>query len=261
VHDTLSKVENLGLLRINNGGMNTFVHSLPEILLRLEIFNSDSEYASDIVDLQVGVRKGISLTPSTGFDFGETDIVVIEVSTLKTIFSNEHPLQFNEVNRLLCKPHGDFGTELRTNIDRAFQNKDDSLTLPMLPFPDSMSESYRKIITGLCPKLMRENDVINYLDKICNYAKKPIMFVNHIDVEGKNSMKITSRHKLCQIIKTYCKTNKISLFEPSKLFSSYTKTELLAKNGEDLAHYAQDALEIIGLAQHQQIEQIFETLN
>ena len=42
VHDTLSEVQSLGLIKLDNGGMNSFVHSLPEILFRLEVLSRKS---------------------------------------------------------------------------------------------------------------------------------------------------------------------------------------------------------------------------
>ena len=39
VHDTLRQVEKRGLIQINNGDISTFVHSLPEIFMRLRVLN------------------------------------------------------------------------------------------------------------------------------------------------------------------------------------------------------------------------------
>ena len=112
VHDTLRQVEKQGLIRVNNGGLSTYVHSLPEIFLRLKVFNRERKYSQDIMDLQIDTRSGTGKEPIEGFSIDETDIVVIEISSLKTISYRNHPLQYNEVNRLLCTPHGDFGIDL-----------------------------------------------------------------------------------------------------------------------------------------------------
>lgn len=257
VHDTLRKVSEKGYIKLNNGGMDTFVHSLPEIFQRLKIFSRESKYLSEIVGLQVGVRKGVTTEPDADFDFEQTDVIVIEISTLKAIYYDNQPLQFNEVNRLLCTPHGDFGIELRNNIDYAFNNNEASVLLPNLPFPETVSENYRQIIANLKPKLMDEQDIREYLDQIYQYVKKPILYVNHINVVGVNGRKITSRNRLCKIIQKYCEENDFALFQPSTLFSQHDTKNLLAKDGADLAHYAKSGLEVVGMEQYKKILEIF----
>ena len=256
VHDTLRQVENKGLININNGGLQTYVHSLPEIFFRLKVLKRQSKYSAKIMDLQVDTRSGTETKPSDEFSFSDSEVIVIEISSLKSIFYETHPLQYNEVNRHLCSQHGEYGIELRANINYAFNNNQSSIITPKSPYPDTLSESHRQIISNLRPKLMSEEDIYSYLNKICEYIKKPVLFVNHINVEGENGRKITSRNRLCKIIDKYCFVNGFALFEPAGLFQTYNKKDLLAKDGEDLAHYAKTALETVGLAQYNRIIKI-----
>jgi hypothetical protein len=253
VHDTLRQVEKRGLIRVNNGNISTYVHSLPEIFLRLKVFNREKKYSPDIMNLQIDIRSGTGKEPDKGFSIEETEVVVIEISSLKSIFYEAQPLQYNEVIRLLSTPHGDFGIELRKNINHAFNNNEISISLPNTPFPETVSENHRQIIANLKPKLMDEQDIREYLDRIYQYVKKPILFVNHINVEGVNGRKITSRNRLCKIIQKYCTEHNFALFEPSTLFSQHDKKTLLAKDGTDLAHYAKSGLEIVGMEQYKKI--------
>jgi hypothetical protein len=257
VHDTLKEIDSLGLINLNNGGMKSFVHSLPEILLRLEVMQQKSEYLRDIVDLQVGVRSGVRLRPENDFNLNNSDIIVIEISSLKAIFFKEHPLQFNEVNRHLCTPYGEFGVQLRNEIDLAFRNGSDEIEIPNNSMPESMPEKYKQIISGLVPSLMNAELVRSYLRTLIETVDNiPILFVNHINIDGRNGEKISSRNKLCQIITDFCLHNDNSLFEPAELFQLYQKKELLAKDGNDLAHYATSALQTVGMAQYNKITNI-----
>ena len=253
VHDPLRDMEELGLIGINNGGLATFVHSLPEILLRIEVMKKDSKYSPEIVSLQVGKSAKTNLEPNEGFKFSESDAVVIEISTLKAIFYQDSPLQFNEVNRLLCTPHGTYGKTLRDNIDYAFNNNLNEIAQPNEPSPETIPQSYEEIISNLRPKLMDTDEIESYLDTIRDYIKKPILFVNHINIEGANGKKITSRNRLCEIIATYCEKKNAALFNPSELFVQHDKKKLLAKDGTDLAHYAKTGLEIIGKEQYNKL--------
>ena len=253
VHDPLRKIEELGLIRINNGGLATFVHSLPEILLRIKVMKKDSKYSPKIVSLQVGERAKINLEPNEDFKFSQSDAVVMEISTLKSIFYQDDPLQFNEVNRLLCTPHGKYGEILRNNIDYAFTNNLNEVSQPNLPSPETIPQSYEDVIRNLRPKLMDADEIESYLDTIRDYVKKPILFVNHINIEGANGEKIPSRNRLCQIIAKYCDKKNAALFNPSELFLQHDKKKLLAKNGTDLAHYVETGLEIIGKEQYKKL--------
>ena len=253
VHDPLRKMDELGLIRINNGGLATFVHSLPEIFLRIEVMKKDSKYSPEIVSLQVGERAKINLEPDEGFKFSESDAVVIEISTLKAIFYQDSPLQFNEVNRLLCTPHGTYGETLRANINYAFNNNLNEIAQPNVPSPESIPQSYEDVIRNLRPKLMNTDEIESYLDTIRDYIKKPILFVNHINIESANGKKITSRNRLCKIIESYCDKKNAALFNPSELFAHHDKKILLAKDGTDLAHYAKTGLEIIGKKQYEKL--------
>lgn len=262
VHDTLNEAQSLGLIKLDNGGMNSFVHSLPEILLRLEVLSRQSEYLKNIVDIQVGTRSGVKLRPEENFDLENIDVIVIEISSLKAIFYQEHPLQFNEVNRHLCTPNGEFGNKLRDEINLAFKNRSDNIKTPNIPYPESIPAKYREIISGLSPMLMNEESIHSYLGKVIDFVDgKPLLFVNHINIEGHNGDIIPSRNKLCQIVSNFCENNNIPLFEPAELFQKYEKKDLLAKDGKDLAHYAKSALKNVGLSQYNRIIDIYHNIN
>jgi chorismate mutase len=261
VHDTLKEIESLGLIHLNNGGMKTFVHSLPEILLRVHVMQQKSKYLEDIVDLQVGVRSGVKLKPDDDFNLNNSDIIVIEISSLKAIYFQEHPLQFNEVNRHLCTPHGGFGIQLRNEIDLAFRNGADEIKVPKKSMPQSMPEKYKKIIPGLAPLLMNAESIRSYLKKLVDTLDEiPVLFVNHININGRNGGKISSRDKLCQMISKYCEQNNHPVFNPEILFEVYERKDLLAKEGNDLAHYATSALQTVGMAQYDKIRKILNEL-
>lgn len=261
VHDTLRQIEKKGLIQLNNGGIATYVHSLPEIFLRLKVYNREEKYSTEIMDLQVDTRSGTEKEPNHDFNLNQSDVVVVEISSLKSMFYDEQPLQYNEINRQLCTPHGDFGKELIANINYAFNNNRDEVIFPKTPLPETLSKKHALIVKKMRPKLMEEKDIREYLDLVIEYVKKPILFVNHINIEATNGKKITSRNRLCKIIKRYCVVNNFTLFEPSALFSKHDKKFLLAKEGEDLAHYAKHGLEIVGMEQYNKILELLKNSN
>ena len=86
VHDTLRQIEKKGLIQLNNGGVSTYVHSLPEIFLRLKVYNREEKYSTEIMDLQVDTRSGTEIEPNDDFDLNYSDIVVIEGIFIKIYF-------------------------------------------------------------------------------------------------------------------------------------------------------------------------------
>ena len=247
VHDPLRKMQEVGLIELNNGGMDSFIHSTPEAKLLLNVLQGLNEYNEDLVKLQVGETKELKLKPNQDFDFNRTQILLVEISTTKLISSMDNPLQFNEVNRHLCTPYGKFGIELRKNIDHAFYNRRTHVSVPEVNVPDDFPTKYIELISTLKPQVLDEVGICSDLRQIIEAAGIPVLLVNHINLPGKDGKKISSRNRLCKIINNYGKENGISVFNPEVMFGNHKREDLLMKEGEDLNHYAKDKLDIVGL--------------
>jgi len=246
VHHSLRDLEKRGLIKLNNGGLASFVHSTPEALLRLKVLLGTEAYLSDIVKLQVGESKEVKLTADTGFDFSESDLLVVEVSTIKAVSINENPLQFNEVNRHLCTPFGEFGKALRKNLNHAFNKRQAFVTPPDIDSPADMPKQFLEFIPKLHPVVMDKDLISSDLNEIRKIAKIPVLLVNHINLPGKDGKLITSRNKLCHIMNDYAKSEGLEIFNPSVMFETHKPEVLLMKEGEDLNHYAKDQLDTVG---------------
>ena len=246
VHHSLRDLEKRGLIKLNNGGHASFVHSTPEALLRLKVLLGTEAYLSDIVKLQVGESKEVKLTADTGFDFSESDLLVVEVSTIKAVSINENPLQFNEVNRHLCTPFGEFGKALRKNLNHAFNKRQAFVTPPDIDSPADMPKQFLEFIPKLHPVVMDKDLISSDLNEIRKIAKIPVLLVNHINLPGKDGKLITSRNKLCHIMNDYAKSEGLEIFNPSVMFETHKPEVLLMKDGEDLNHYAKDQLDTVG---------------
>ena len=247
VHDPLRKMQEVGLIELNNGGLDSFIHSTPEAMLRLNVLQGLNEYNEDLVKLQVGETKELKLKPNQDFDFNRTQILLVEISTTKLISSMDNPLQFNEVNRHLCTPYGKFGIELRKNIDHAFYNRRTHVSVPEVDVPEDFPTNYIELISTLKPQVLDEIGICSDLRQIIEAAGIPVLLVNHINLPGKDGKKISSRNRLCKIINNYGKENGISVFNPEVMFGNHKREDLLMKEGEDLNHYAKDKLDIVGL--------------
>ena len=253
VHHPLRNLEKRGLIKLNNGGLASFVHSTPEALLRLKVLLGVEAYDPDIIKLQVGESDDLKLTADADFNFSESDLLILEVSTIKAVSVDGSPLQFNEVNRHLCTPFGDYGKVLRQNLNHAFNNRQGSVTPPDMESPKDMPLGHLNIIKKLHPVVMDDNLISADLDEIRKIAKIPVLLVNHINLPGKDGKLIASRDKLCNILNEYSKSKSLEIFNPSTMFETYQPEILLMKNGEDLNHYAKDQLDTVGDIQFKKI--------
>ena len=246
VHHPLRKMQEMGLIELNNGGMGSFIHSTPEAMLRLNVLQGLNEYKEDLVKLQVGETKELKLKPDEDFNFNRTQILVVEISTIKVISSMGNPLQFNEVNRHLCTPYGEFGVELRKNINHAYNGRKSHVSVPEVDIPENFPTDYIELISSLRPQVLDEVGIFSGLKQIIDAAEIPVLLVNHINLPGKDGNKINSRNRLCKMINNYGEKNGISVFNPEVMFEVHRREDLLMKEGEDLNHYAKDKLDIVG---------------
>ena len=88
VHLPFSYLSKKNKINLNNGGMGTFVHSIPEIQLRIDVLKNKANYLNDLADLQVVVRPETNLSPNDNFSLDDSDVVVIEISSLQLQLRN-----------------------------------------------------------------------------------------------------------------------------------------------------------------------------
>lgn len=253
VHHPLRNLEQRGKLILNNGGLGSFVHSSPEALLRLRVLLGLEAYDEQFVKLQVGETKDLRLNPDDEYDFSGTDLLVIELSTIKALSLLGQPLQFNEVNRHMCTPYGEFGKAIRKNLNVAFNTRADFVELPEIEPPENYPKEYIGLIRELKPVVLDSSAISTDINEMRKLANVPILLVNHINLPGSNGKLITSRNKLCNIINEYAESEGVELFNPAEMFTHHAPEELLMDDGKDLNHYAKDKLHVVGDIQFERI--------
>lgn len=246
VHHPLRAIEQKGLIQLNNGGLGSLVHSTPEVLFRLKVLLGIETYRGDLIKLQVGELKEIKLKPDEEFDFTKSDILVIELSSIKEMSFQNNPFQVNEVNRHMCTPYGEFGKELRKNINYSFNRRKGFVDLPDIEIPESFPAEYLEIIKKLNTNIQSEQQLFEDLNEILSLVKIPIVLVNHINLPRADGELIPSRNKLCKMINKFSKLKNIPVFNPVEMFNKYKKEELLMNEGDDLNHYAKNKLLVVG---------------
>ena len=255
VHHPLRNLEQRGKIILNNGSLGSFVHSSPEALLRLQVLLGLEAYDEQFVKLQVGEAKDLRLTPDDEYDFSDTDLLVIELSTIKALSLLGQPLQFNEVNRHMCTPYGEFGKAIRKNLNVAFNTRAPSVEMPEIEVPENYPKEYIGLIEQLQPVVLDSSTISADINEIRALANVPILLVNHINLPGSNGKLITSRNKLCNIINEYAEAEGVEVFNPTEMFTHHAPEELLMHDGKDLNHYAKDKLNIVGDIQFERILQ------
>lgn len=258
VHHTTRALEQAGHVHLHNGGMDSFVHSPPEILLRLQVLLGLEKYTEELVNLQVGESNDIKLAPDEDYQLLDADALVIEVSSLKAVFAQEHPLQLNEVNRHLCAPFGSFGKTLMSNISHAINKREPNVRLPDEQLPEDYPPHFIDLIHHLRPRVLTQEEIVRDLHALSTAVNLPVLFVNHINVKGKNGRLITTRDRLCTIVRDFCEKHDAPLFEPATMFETMDRRKLLMDDGQDVNHYAKAELLNVGLEQLKAIRNILQ---
>lgn len=254
VHHTIRELHKERKITLNNGGLGTFVHSPPEILLRLKVLAGLEEYKPELVKLQVGESEEVRIKPNESFRLSDSDLLIIEISSLKVVFLGNQPLQFNEVNRHLCTPFGSLGKKIRASINDSFNKRIEEIKLPDNFADTGYPTESLELIKKLNLRLLNKEDIYNYLDEIRKLVQIPVMFVNHINVPGVNNKLLTFRNVLCQIVEQYSEDNGIVLFEPSEMFNENDRKRLLENGGTDVNHYSKNSLSLVGNLQFEKIK-------
>ena len=229
---------------INNSGFETsYLHSLPEISLRLDVLRGESEYSEDLLKFQCSEAKD-SMIPGH-FSLADSDILLIEVSSMKTALSDKVPLQLNNVIRELCENRGDGGKKLKRAIDMAL-SKNGEIDLEELGESiDSFTEQEIGVISELRLMMINEEEVAAQMKNISDASPIPVIFVKHINVEGSDGKIIWMRDLLSSYMDRDIE-NGLDVIDPTPLVVEEGRERMLKDEGRDVNHYSDYGLSVVG---------------
>ena len=229
---------------INNSGFETsYLHSLPEISLRLDVLRGESEYSKDLLKFQCSEAKDIVIPGH--FSLGDSDILLIEVSSMKTALSDKGPLQLNNVIRELCENRGDGGKKLKRAIDMALSKNGEIVLDELGESIDSFTEQEIGVISELRLMMINEEEVAAQMKDISDASPIPVIFVKHINVEGSDGNIIWMRDLLSSYMDRNIE-NGLDVIDPTPLVVEEGRERMLKDEGRDVNHYSDYGLSVVG---------------
>ena len=248
VHLPLKKMEKEGKIILNKSPVNQYVHTTGEILQRIELLDGGRMPPKS---LQKYIFEDISLQKKHKFAIKDSDIVVIEVSSIKQISFGKYFLQ---LNRLIDETKANLGRDEEfelwmTRLRR--QIKDGQI---VERGNKRIAKNPDKILNQIDSKLLDELDLERGLRKIINLLGTEILLVNHFNISKKGGSPLQSRQRLCQMMSSLSHRLDVELFDPTPLVKGRKRDKMLKKDGEDINHYSELGEELAG-------EEIYKRIN
>ena len=250
VHLPLKKLEKEGKIILNNSPVNQYVHTTGEILQRIELLNGGRMPPKS---LRKYIFEDIRLDKKQNFSIKESDVVVIEVSSIKQISFGKYYLQ---LNRLIDETKANLGTgkefelwmtRLRRQIkDGQIAEKGNKI----------IAKKPEKILAQIDSKLLDELDLERGLRKIINLLGSNILLVNHFNISKKGKGPLQSRQRLCQMMSSLSHRLDVELFDPTPLVNGRKRDKMLKRYGEDINHYSELGEELAGKKIYKRITEI-----
>ena len=248
----MRKMSEEARLVINNSGFETsYLHSLPEIGLRIEVLKGEKNYSDELLKFQCSeaIRNNIP----NHFAIGDSDILLVEVSSLKTALTGDKPLQLNNVIRELCDGRGEEGKKLRKAIDKALSRNGEIDDAEFGEIDAAFTEDEMSIICDLKLKLIEEREVVARMKEISDLSPIPVVFLKHINVEGSDGKIILMRDLLSSYMDGHSE-NGLDVIDPTPLVIREGREKMLKDNGSDVNHYSEFGLTVIGNWMVEEIE-------
>jgi len=250
VHLPLKKIEEEGQIILNKSPVNQYVHTTGEILQRIALLDGGKMPPKG---LQKYIFEDISLEKKQKFAIKDSDIVVIEVSSIKQIAFGKYFLQ---LNRLIDESRSILGRGEEFDLWMARlrrQIKDGQI---VERGNKRIAKNPDKILTQIDSKLLDELDLERGLRKIIDLLGVDILLVNHFNISKKGGGPLQSRQRLCQMMSSLSHRLDVELFDPTPLVKGKKRDKMLKKDGEDINHYSELGEELAGEAIYKRIIEI-----
>lgn len=251
VYLPMRRMANRARLVINDSGFETsYLHSLPEISLRMNVLKGIEGYSKKMLKFQCN-EAGSRFIPGH-FSLVDSDILLIEISSMKTAISNDSPLQLNNVIRELCDNRGEVGKQLRREIDLALSRNGEINLENLADVRNSFSTDDWEVITNLKLMMIEEKEVAIMMKEISDSSPIPVVFVKHINVEGSDGKIIWMR----DLLSTYMDRNnsELDIIDPTPLVLREGRERMLEDSGMDVNHYSDYGVSVVGNWMAEEIE-------
>lgn len=221
VHNPMRKIEKLGMVELNNYRLTEFCHTAREAMQKIRVANNRLQIPENIYPLVFGYSHSSVLEEFRRSDFSNTDLFVIEVSSVRRLTFLGYELQLNFVMEYLIKPYKlepwleDISRKARHAKNGAVVRSDSYLERA----PINISE----ILSNIEMSLETDHNIQNTIHQISSYLQKPILFVGHFNITKTTGGKVADRDRLNKCLHKASIMADEYYFDPMEIIDDYTR--------------------------------------
>jgi hypothetical protein len=219
-----------GDIQLQNAGVYGFVHYAKEVVQQLRVMNASLRIPRGltpyITHKQVPVGDDDML--DTGFnDLRDTDILVVEISSLKEIEFEGFYLQINRLREQLVRDRPTLITWWKELYEK-------DVSRPRREYlSNDMVATERNIVVWTDVTIQDQASLVRDMTAIRSFFGGPVLWVSHFDTPTFEGAPIPIRNDLVRFVRDSAEALEDRFFNPRPLIEAFGMRRAL----QDLAHY------------------------
>jgi len=235
VYDPFEILEKRGLVEVCNSGVYGFTHYTKETLQQLRVMHEElaipAELQRYVTHHELPADAGGNLaTVANRLD--ETDLLVVEISSLKEIEFQGFYLQINRLRNELVGEREELQRWWKRLYDKEKLGRSREEREPFLG--GDLSPLERDLVLEIDVQMQSAESMLADMEAIRGYFAGPILWVSHFDTVGlKTGVEIPLRQQLVRAVEAGAASLGQPFFNPRQDIEDFGMTQALV----DMGHY------------------------
>lgn len=224
-----------GLVTHNNTSYRCYAHSAAELIQQIRVLRGEQSVARALHPFVFGVEQAdfdprLDLLDRT---LDESDVVLVEISSAKTLRMAEAVLQVNYLGERLVERSEALQLWWKSLLAQAAG----TASQRALPPEDGLSSLERRIVRELTVSIDSEEAVARDMRTIVRLLDRPVVFVTHYGPSTLPSARLEERRRLIDLVAKSAEALGRPCVQPAPIVRRYGQKNALAGGGSDLNHY------------------------
>ena len=236
VYDPFRMLDEQGVVELNNTGVYGYVHYAKESVQQLRVMHGELMIPLSLkpyITHKV-IPEGADSTLKTKENhLDETDLLVVEVSSLKEIEYDGFYLQINRVREQLVKDRENLKEWFKYLYDEGVNEPEELRRGRRKYLSDDMKAVERNIVVWTNVAIQDQDSLRADMEAIRSFYAGPILWVSHFDTKTLTGKEIPIRKELASAVKSGAAALGQPFFNPKRTIEQFGLHEALI----DMAHY------------------------
>jgi hypothetical protein len=235
VYDPFAILRKQGAVELRNAGVYGFVHYTKEALQQLRVMHGElaipAELQPYVTHRELPTAADGNLA-TAGNRLEETDLLVVEISSLKEIAFRGFYLQINRLRNELVGEREELERWWKRLYDKEKLGRSAAEREPFLG--DGLSPLERDLVLETEVQMQSAESVLADMEAIRGYFGGPILWVSHFDTVGlKSGSELPLRKQLVRAVEAGAASLGQPFFNPRREIEDFGMEEALV----DMGHY------------------------